>query len=103
MAGEAVDAHMLPKQRLLVVLILSCTGGCATLHRPIPAPKGQTVARTDAGIQCESERVTGSLIARRVCTLKAQRDAIQKSAQDARDFLGKQVIGACPGTPGCKN
>lgn len=94
---------MLSRQRLLLALTLSCTGGCATLHRAIPTPNSQTIARTDAGIQCESERVTGSLISTRVCTLKAQRDAIQKSTQDARDFLGKQVIGPCRGKPGCKN
>jgi hypothetical protein len=97
MASEAEG--ILCKLRLLVVLILSCAGGCAILHQASPVPNRQPAA--DLGIQCESVRVTGSLVATRVCTSKAQRDAIQESTRDAREFLDKQVIGACPGTPGC--
>jgi hypothetical protein len=35
--------------------------------------------------------------------MKTQRDAIQQSTQDMRDFLERQPIPAwgCPGSPGC--
>jgi hypothetical protein len=84
----------------LVVLILSCTGGCA-LHRATPTPHAGSVARNDADLQCASEHITGTLIPTRVCTVKSQRDATQKNTQDVRDFLNKQVMPACPGSPGC--
>ncbi len=82
-----------------VLLILGVTGGCLTLeHRHfVPGPE---LAR---GVRCQTERVTGELVATRVCTLKSQREAEERSAQDARDFLTRQPIGACPGTSGCNN
>jgi hypothetical protein len=55
-------------QWLLTAFILSCVSGCAT---PPPASKSQA----DAGVQCGIERPTGSFIATRVCTTRAERDA----------------------------
>ena len=87
--------------RLLTLAIVAWASGCAT--PPPKAPGVQhAVAPSEAGLVCQSERVTGSLIATRVCTLQAQREARHKSAQDMRDFLDKQVTAACPGTPRCK-
>jgi hypothetical protein len=91
--------------RLAIVLAwtLGLGSGCSTAQ-----PPARTVASRPVGtamgedIQCSSERVTGSLVATRVCTFKSQRDAIREHTQDARDALNNQVIAACPGTPGCK-
>jgi hypothetical protein len=83
--------------------ILGVGYGCAIRHPPAPkvAKQGVGTAKTD-DIQCTSEKVTGSLVATRVCTTKSQRDAMREHTQDARDALNNQVIAACPGTPGCK-
>jgi hypothetical protein len=70
--------------------------GCA-VHRPTPAPR-----TTIPGEQCSLERITGSLVATRVCTLPQQRTEIRRSTQDAQEFLNHQVMPACPGSPGCK-
>jgi hypothetical protein len=92
-------------QRMVVVaactLGLGC--GCATGKPPARTVANQAVSLANTGdIKCTSERVTGSLVATRVCTSKSQRDEIREHTQDARDTLNNQVIAACPGTPGCK-
>jgi hypothetical protein len=85
--------------RLACLLILACQGGCLTPEHRHFVP-GPALAK---GVQCQTQRVTGELVATRVCTLESQREAQEQGAQDARDFLTRQPIGACPGTPGCKN
>src|SRR6202007_2668484 len=76
----------------------------ATLQACVPAHPARVATPPPTGktVQCQTQRVTGSLVATRVCTVKEQREGIQESTQEARDFLNRQVIGACPGTPGCK-
>lgn len=81
-----------------MLLIVALTAGCLTPERRHFVP-GPELAK---GVQCQTEKVTGELVPTRVCTLKSQRDAAEQGAQDARDFLNRQPIGACPGTPGCK-
>ena len=85
---------------------LLCTllsgAGCTTAPPARTPATAQIASATKDDIQCHKEHVTGSLIATQVCTLKTQRDAIQRGTQDAKDFLSHQVIGACPGSPGCK-
>jgi len=75
--------------------------GCTTLA-PERAAHPAVASTAGANIQCTKQHVTGSLIATQVCTSKAQREGIEQSTQDAKDFLTHQVIAACPGTPGCK-
>jgi hypothetical protein len=70
-------------QWLLTAFILSCVSGCAT---PPPA----TESRTDAGLQCSTERPMGSFIATRVCTTKAQRDTAA-ATQQQRDTMDKDA------------
>ena len=81
--------------RLGALLLLAVTGGCLTPEKHAPAASADL-----KGLQCQTQRITGSLVATRVCTLKYQRDAIQQDARDAVDFINHEVIGACPG-PGC--
>lgn len=80
-----------------ILLLLGVTSGCLTPEQRAPAG----TAALPKDVQCEVHRITGSLVATRVCTIKSQREAIQQSVQDARDFLDRQVIAACPGGPGC--
>lgn len=82
-----------------IVLVAGATAGCLTPESRHFVP-GPALAKE---LECQTQRVTGELVATRVCTFKAQRDANAQGAQDARDFLIRQPIGACPGTPGCKN
>jgi len=81
-----------------VLLAAGATAGCLTPERRHFVP-GPALAKE---LQCQTQRVTGELVATRVCTFKSQRDADAQGAQDARDFLTRQPLGACPGTPGCK-
>lgn len=92
----------LPHARISGVLgALLATAGCAVKAPGRPVPPAAVPQVADAGIQCYKQHITGSLIATQVCTTKAQREGIQESTQDAKDFLNNQVIAACPGTPGC--
>lgn len=86
-----------------LLLVLAIASGCTTAPRRAPLAGAAAAAPAEKGLQCEMQRVTGSLVATRVCTLAPQRDQIKQSTQDARDFLDRQVIGACPGSPGCHN
>jgi len=83
---------------MALLAIAGVTAGCLTPERRHFVP-GPALA---SGVQCQTQRVTGELVPARVCTLRSQRDAQQQGAQDARDFLTRQPIAACPGTPGCK-
>ena len=90
---------------LLIVAVLPWVAGCVLSGCAPVHPRAASAAHVPRlpGIECRQERVTGSLIATRICTLGEQREAREKSAQDMRDFLDRQVIAACPGTPGCRN
>jgi hypothetical protein len=88
-------------RRLAVVMLLSSTCSCSGApHGERPLAAARQPAAADE-VQCQMQRVTGTLLATRVCTSKSQRDALKQSTQDARDFLDRQVIAACPGSPGC--
>lgn len=78
-------------------LLLGLTGGCLTPEPRAPAA-GAELARQ--GVQCDVHRITGTLVATHVCTLKSQRDGNRQDVQDARDFINGEKIAACPG-PGC--
>jgi hypothetical protein len=98
--GRILD-NIIRLQRMLTVVILSWASGCATLP-PLSEPTtAEKVATAPPDVQCHSERLTGSLIASRVCTSKAQRSATELNTQSSRDALNRAPAPACPGTPGC--
>ena len=69
--------------------------------RSVQPSRGATAAPpASRGLECQTQRVTGTLVPIRVCTLKEQRDQIRQSTRDARDFLNRQVIPACAGIAG---
>ena len=82
---------------------LLVTAGCTALAPERPVHPATVASAADAGIQCNRQHVTGSLITTQVCTTKAQRDGIEQSTQEAKDFFTNQVNAACPGTRGCNN
>jgi len=77
-----------------VLVLLGGTSGCLTPEKP---PAASADLKT---MQCETQRITGSLVATRVCTLQFQRDKIHQDVRDAVDFINGEKIGPCPG-PGC--
>ena len=83
---------------IAVLLAAGAASGCLTPETRHYVPGPELVK----GMECQTERVTGELVPTRVCKMKAQRDADTQGAQDARDFLNRQPIAACPGSPGCK-
>ena len=77
------------------LLLLGATSGCLTPEKRAPAASADL-----KGMQCQTQRITGSLVATRVCTLQFQREKIHQDVRDAVDFINGEKIGACPG-PGC--
>jgi hypothetical protein len=105
-AAAYVARHATLRRSLLahiagVLGALLVTVGCTAMTPERPMHPTTVASAADASIQCHKQHITGSLIATKVCTTKAQRDGIQDSTQEAKDFLTHQVIAACPGTPGC--
>jgi len=107
-AAEYVASHSTLRRSPLahiarVLGALLVTAGCTALAPERPVHPATVASAADASIQCNRQHVTGSLIATQVCTTKAQRDGIQQSTQEAKDFFTNQVNAACPGTRGCTN
>jgi len=97
--GPAVTERKLA--RLIVQLcVVGALAGCkAAPARPVPHEA--VVQSANGDVQCRMEAVTGSLIAKRVCLSKEQRDAIARSTQDARDAMNKALVPPdCPAN-GC--
>jgi hypothetical protein len=88
-------------QCMLTVVILSGASGCATLPPVSETTAAEKIATEPADLQCHTERLTGSMIASRVCTTKAQRSASERNIRSFRDALNKAPAPACPSTPGC--
>jgi len=84
---------------IAVLLAAGAASGCLKPERVHYVP-GPELAK---GLECQTVRLTGELVPTRRCTMKPQRDAEAQGAQDARDFLNRQPIAACPGSPGCKD
>ena len=82
----------------------SALGACAArpTAKPDPAPAQATSTAAKSDVQCRTERVTGSLVATRLCTTAAQREAISRSTQDARDSMNKALVPPdCPSGGSC--
>ena len=88
----------MPLFRSIGVACLLAPLAACTLHAAHSSQA--TVVSGDGGLQCHNERLTGTLIARRICTTQAQRDAMASGTQATMDRLNRQPIPPCPG-PGC--
>jgi hypothetical protein len=84
--------------RTLLCVLLACasvaTTGCAT--KPPPAAVA-TAPPPGRDLECHSETTTGTLIAKRVCLTKAQRDARDEAARRAQDTLSRSTATSCGG------
>jgi hypothetical protein len=90
--------------RLIVaVLLTALAAGChAPAPRPPPAAAPKTVSSAKAeGIQCRTERLTGSLLPTRICTTKAQRDQQDANARAFRDAVNNENNPVCTTGPYC--
>ena len=58
-------------------------------------------ADAKATVQCSQGRITGSLIATQVCTIKEQREAMKQRATDTQDELNRKVVVPCRGLTSC--
>jgi hypothetical protein len=84
---------------IALLYVISGASGCATApSAPKPAA---TNVRTSADVQCRMERPTGSMLGVKVCTTKAQRDAMKANTDALQQDLGKTQAGSCRGVPGC--
>jgi hypothetical protein len=104
---------------LLITVQISLTGGCATRPTSSPAAVSPTSAASCAtgklvsgspadnfsDIQCRTEVVTGSLLANRICTTKAQRDLLKaltdQQKEELRNFPTTMCKSGSP--PPCTN
>ena len=86
---------------VLLALFGVQAGLFACASTPPKAAPADTRAVADAGIQCTTERPTGSMLATKVCTTKAQRDAFAAAARNANDAVQRSHYAACPSAPGC--
>jgi hypothetical protein len=93
--------NIIRQQRMLSVVILSWASGCANLPPLGETGTAEKVSAAPPDVQCHTERLTGSMIASRVCTSKAERSASERKTQSSRDALNRAPAPACPGTPGC--
>jgi hypothetical protein len=71
---------------------------CATPNVP---PARSVAVSNPHGLQCHTERITGSMIDTRVCTTPAQREAMGIQTRSMQNTLNQQQIATCPGSPGC--
>jgi uncharacterized lipoprotein YajG len=84
----------MPNAKLCPLAVLIIVSGCAAQ----PAKVASANAGTD--LQCRSEKLTGSLIPRSVCTTKEQRDRQQAEADNIRSHV-LSPMDPCRAGAGC--
>jgi hypothetical protein len=91
---------LMPNAKLRQLVILFIVAGCTT--HPGKDHVADNASGAGPDVQCHSEQITGSIIAKSVCTTKAQRDAQQAALADLKRAMAAQ--GACPSSsaPGCQ-
>jgi len=74
--------------------------GCAsTAGNRKPRPADATLAAR--GVECHSERLTGTLIAASVCTTPAERERQADNTRQSKDWMSKPNAGPCPPNVKC--
>ena len=75
-------------------------GGCAsTAANRKPRLADATLAAR--GVECHTERPTGTLIGATVCTTPAERERQAGNTQQTKDWMGKPNAGPCPPNVKC--
>jgi hypothetical protein len=75
----------------LAALLAGCAGTAANRK---PGPAEATLAAR--GVECHSERLTGTLIAATVCTTLADRERQGIDLQQSKDSLHNGPVPTCP-------
>jgi hypothetical protein len=74
--------------------------GCATTAaKPKPQPLPPALAAR--GVECHSERATGTLIPATVCTTPAERARQADNTEQTKDWMNKPKAGPCPPNVQC--
>lgn len=74
--------------------------GCATTAaKPKPQPVQAPLAAR--GVECHSERLTGTLVAATVCTTPAERQRQADNVERTKDWMSKPNAGPCPPNVQC--
>jgi hypothetical protein len=85
--------------KLYQLVTLSIVAGCTT--QPVNDHGTNNVSAAGTGVQCHVVEVAGSMIAKTVCTTKAQRDAQQTDVNEFKNAVNTQPA-ACTQTCGAK-
>ena len=85
--------------QLMLILAIGVTG-CAARPAPLAASNAQPVIANNAGLQCHMEKLTGSMIATRVCTTAQQRADMERKAQDLRRAINSMQGTSCKAAAG---
>jgi len=81
--------------KLYQLVTLSIVAGCTT--QPVKDHGTNNVSAAGTGAQCHVVEVAGSMIAKTVCSTKAQRDAQQADVSEFKDAVDTQPA-ACTRT-----
>jgi hypothetical protein len=86
--------------RFLAFILAGLACACAPhpARRPVALPP---IVRAGGSVECHMERITGSLVATRVCTTKTQRDLMRRRVQTMHDVLTRSPSTLCPAGADC--
>ena len=76
--------------KLCLLITLTIVAGCTT--------QPNKVADAGPDVQCHAQETTGSLIGKRICTTRAQREGLQAEQQVQLDDL-RRVVQSAAGAP----
>jgi hypothetical protein len=79
---------------VVTVALLFCQASCVQ-HRTTQAPPVAAAETVQKTTKCKLERITGSLVATRICTTTAQRESTSESAQHLEDYLRHRPETVC--------
>lgn len=78
---------------MTTVVIAALLAGCASMAAN---PKPADATLTARGVECHTERTTGTLIAAPVCTTRAERERRAIDLQQSKDTLHNGPVPTCP-------
>jgi hypothetical protein len=82
-------------------IVAAALSGCALRQPARPLVVVSADAQTPSGVQCRMERITGSLVATRMCTTPEQRDLMRRRVQRVQDDLNRSPAALCPAGVDC--
>ena len=77
-------------------IVAAAFSGCALRQPARPLVAVSANAQAPSGVQCRMQRITGSLVATRICTTLEQRDLMRRRVQRVQDDLNRSPAALCP-------